>query len=317
MTLARLWRLELDAMGTECALTVTAHPFEHDLAEAALAAARAEIAACERVLTRFDPASDLGRLNGAAGEWVAVDPRLLDALAVAVRGHEDSGGRFDATILPLLAALGYDRSFQRLDGAQPQPAPAWTSAGTIDLDRKHSRARLGAGVGVDLGGLGKGFAADRALRAMRRAWPGIPGAIVDLGGDIAVRGTPPELGPWRLAVADPRRPGETLGEVHTRRGGVATSGRDRRRFGPGHRFHHLIDPDLAAPAAGGPLTVTVAAASATEAEVHATALAVTRLDAAPAYIAARRHLAALLVPDEGEPFALGDLPYHALEGASR
>ena len=69
---------------------------------------------------------------------------------------------------------------------------------------------------------------------------------------------PPEGGPWRIAVADPRTPGGTLATLLVVGGGVATSGRDRRRFGPGGALHHLIDPSTGAPARGGPLAVTVA-----------------------------------------------------------
>ena len=91
-------------------------------------------------------------------------------------------------------------------------------------------------------------------------------------------------------------------------GGVATSGRDTRRFGPGRRLHHLIDPATGAPAAAGPLSVTVVAASATEAEAHATALAIATVDEARDQLASRPDLAALLIPQLGEPIAIGPLP---------
>src|SRR5204863_493162 len=79
-------------------------------------------AACERALTRFDPASDLSRLNAAAGEWVRVGRRLLDGLAAALGARESTGGRFDPTILPALVAAGYDRSFEQLERRPPRPA---------------------------------------------------------------------------------------------------------------------------------------------------------------------------------------------------
>ena len=70
---------------------------------------------------------------------------------------------------------------------------------------------------------------------MAEAWPGLPGGLVDLGGDLALAGETPERGPWRIAVADPRRPGTTAGTLLLHGGGVATSGRDVRRFGPAAR----------------------------------------------------------------------------------
>jgi thiamine biosynthesis lipoprotein len=91
-------------------------------------------------------------------------------------------------------------------------------------------------------------------------------------------------------------------------GGVATSGRDTRRFGPDRRLHHLIDPRTGAPAADGALTVTVVAPSATDAEAHATALAVSDVREARALLEARPWLSALLIPALGEPIAIGRLP---------
>ena len=140
---------------------------------------------------------------------------------------------------------------------------------------------------------------------MRDAWPGMPGGLVDLGGDIALWGRTPEGGPWRLAIADPRHPGARLATLVVDGGGVATSGRDRRRFGPGGSLHHLIDPATGEPARGGPLAVTVAAPQAHRAEAFATLLALGDLRAAEAVVAAHADIAAVVVPDAGEALALG------------
>jgi FAD:protein FMN transferase len=304
----RLLRTEFHAVGTVCSAAVTAGPGDGRRAKRALQAAVAEVSACERALSRFDPASDLSRLNGAAGAWTQVDPRLAQALRLAVRAREETDGRFDPTVLPALVAAGYDRSFEQLTPRPGRRAAGWRAGATIEVDVESSRARLEPGAAVDLGGVGKGYAATRALDAMAEAWPGLPGALVDLGGDLALRGVTPEAGPWRIAVADPRRPGATLGSLLLRGGGVATSGRDVRRFGPGGSLHHLIDPATGEPAHPGPLAVTVVAPDAAEAETHATVLAMLDPDAAAAYVARRPRLAALSVPAAGEPLALGALP---------
>jgi FAD:protein FMN transferase len=133
----------------------------------------------------------------------------------------------------------------------------------------------------------------------------MPGGLVDLGGDLALWGRTPEGGPWRVAVADPRHPGARLATLLVDGGGVATSGRDRRRFGPGRSLHHLIDPATGEPARGGPLTVTVVAPEAHRAEAFATLLALGDLRVAETAVAAHADIAALLVPDAGEPVALG------------
>jgi thiamine biosynthesis lipoprotein len=308
---ALLESLEFRAVGTVCAAAVTAFPGDRRRARRALDAAVSEVAACERALSRFDRASDLSRLNAAGGEWTPVDRRLVEALRLALRAREDTGGRFDPTILPALAAAGYDRSFEQLPtGAAARPAEradGWRAGAAIELDETAGAVRLEPGAAVDLGGIGKGYAAMRALDAMTEAWPGLPGGLVDLGGDLELRGATPDGGPWRVAVADARRPDTTLGMLLVAGGGVATSGRDVRRFGPGGSLHHLIDPATGEPARPGPLAVTVVAPDAATAEVHATTLGLLDADAAAAHIAARPRISALYLPVAGEPLELGTL----------
>ncbi len=193
----------------------------------------------------------------------------------------------------------------------------WSAGARIDVDPGTAHARVEAGAAVDLGGIGKGFAATRALAALRAAWPAASGALVDLGGDIALWGAPPEGGTWRVDIVDPRSAGLLAGTLALTAGGVATSGRDTRRFGPGRRLHHLIDPRTGGCADDGPLAVTVVAASATEAEAYATALAIADAEGARAQLAERPDLAALLIPHTGDPVVLGRLPLIAERAAVR
>ena len=205
---------------------MTAGPHDARRARARPRRGAAEVAACERALSRFDAASDLSRLNAAGGAWTAVDRRLVEALRLALRAREDTGGRFDPTVLPALVAAGYDRSFEQL-AERPAPPRGRVAGRRRDRARRRrrARARLEPGAAVDLGGIGKGYAAARALAAMREAWPMLPGGLVDLGGDLALAGETPERGPWRIAVADPRRPGATAGVLRPALG-------RRRHLGP-------------------------------------------------------------------------------------
>jgi FAD:protein FMN transferase len=307
MSVLRLERLEFTAMGTPCAVAVAAGPRETMRARHALDAARAEVDACEQALSRFIPESDLSRLNDADGEWAVVDVRLLEALELAVEAREATHGKFDPTVLPALVAAGYDRTFEELVARPARTVDGWRAGAALEIDPEAGAARLERGSALDLGGIGKGYAARRALDAMRHAWPTLPGALVDLGGDLEVAGRPPQGGPWRIAVADPR--GDvTLAVLRVRAGGVATSGRDVRRFGPHRSLHHLIDPTTGAPAVPGPLTVTVVASDAAQAEAHATALAISSLEDAIEHVEANQSLSALYVPRDGEPVQLGELP---------
>jgi thiamine biosynthesis lipoprotein len=302
----QLARASFRAMGTGCALAVSADPVEQSAARLALSAAWNELRTCELVLSRFDPRSQLSELNGSAGTWMQVDERLFAALAAAVRLRRETNGRFDPTILPALVAQGYDRSFELLE-ARPSRTGDYPAGAVIELDPRRSRVRIERGAAVDLGGIGKGFSAGRALDAMRTVWRGLPGAIVDLGGDIAAAGLPPEGGPWLVAVENPWRSEQSLGTIALTAGGVATSGPARRRFGPDGTHHHLIDPDTGESSQLGPLAVTVVAPDPGTADAHATALAVS--PDAGAYASAHPGLGALVVTGPGPPQLFGAIDF--------
>jgi thiamine biosynthesis lipoprotein len=305
----RLVERSFRAMGTSCTVAVTVRPGLGKAAARALARAESEVAACETALSRFDPRSDLSRLNAASGSWLEVDERLVLAVRAALRAREETGGRFDPTILPALVAAGYDRTFDELAVRPAREADGWRAGAELEADPDRRRARIEAGAALDLGGIGKGLAAERALDAMLSSRPELDGGFVDLGGDIAVRGTPPDGTLWRIGIADPRRPGAMLGTIGLFEGGVATSGRDRRRFGPGRSLHHLIDPATGAPADEGPLTVTVVGHDPAQAEAHATALAISTLEDAREHLDGFPSLSALFVPAAGEPVPIGGLVF--------
>ena len=161
------------AMGTTCGVGVTT-TLHGSRPHTAISAAVAEVSACERALSRFGADSDLSRLNAAHGAWITSTHGSSARLVAAVHAREETGGRFDPTVLPALVAAGYDRSFEEL---APRPA------GTLRVARGRRRrgrshpdpSPFRAGAAVDLGGIGKGFSADRAVRAMLDAWPSMPG----------------------------------------------------------------------------------------------------------------------------------------------
>ncbi|MGZ4332662.1 MAG: FAD:protein FMN transferase [Gaiellaceae bacterium] len=300
-------RTVFGALGTTCSLAVATSPVELPAARRVAAAIRTEVDECARILSRFDPTSDLSRVNDASGEWVGVDERLVDAVGVALWFRTATGGRCDPTLLPALVAGGYARSFELLDDRPP--GGATSARGDVEVDRAGGRVRVAKGVAIDLGATAKGWIAARALALARRAWPALPGALLDLGGDIAVVGAPPEGGAWRIDVEDPRAPAALLGTLRLERGGVATSGPSRRRFGPGDSLHHLIDPGRRAPMVGGPLAVTVVAADPVAAEAHSTALAVTRIEEVADYVSERPGLGTVVLSDDGHVFVLGELDF--------
>ena len=211
----------------------------------------------EGLLSRFRPDSELSRLN-EAGE-LAVGPELLELAGLALEARERTDGRFDPTVHDAVVAAGYDRSFESLDRGPGHGGPTPRTGGGVKIDRDRGRVALEPGYRLDLGGIAKGWAADRAAAHLGDAGP----ALVNAGGDIAVSGSHE----WPVAVGAENSP-VTLGLGE---GGLATSGRDRRRWTrDGRKLHHIIDPATGQPAPTDMLAVTVAAASAAEAEVVAT-----------------------------------------------
>jgi thiamine biosynthesis lipoprotein len=284
-------RRRFHAMGTEMELVLDASPGLEALR--AIAAAEQEIRRLERLLSRFDRGSELSRLNARGAMEVGAELLALVELALAAR--EQTGGRFDPTVHDALVTAGYDRSFDRLEADERhEPSGPVRCGGGVHVEAAASRISLEPGVRLDLGGLAKGYAADRAAAILEDAGD----CLVDAGGDIAVCG-----GPWPIGV-------ETAGGMLTLEladGAIATSGRDRRRWmHNGAEQHHLIDPSTGRPAAGGLLRVTVVATRAAEAEVLAKELFLAGVPAA-ALQADTRGLPAVLVTDAGETLLAGGL----------
>lgn len=260
----------------------------------------------ERTLSRFRPQSELSRLNAAAGLRVAVSPLLLSVLGVALDAARATRGVFDPTILLRMIEIGYDRSFETLAPrlpsarlAQPARTGGWRE---IEVDAAQRMVRLPAGVGLDFGGVAKGMAVDAALALLdeQGIWP----AMLNAGGDLAVRGTPPDAPHWPLAI-----PGKTeRWVIGLERGAVATSGVGHRHWMQGETpRHHLIDPRTGEPAASALWSVTCVAGACAQAEVAAKTALILGQPAGERFIAEAR-LGALLVAETGAWSAVGAWP---------
>jgi FAD:protein FMN transferase len=246
--------------------------------------ARDRVEELERRWSRFRPGSEISRLNLLAGSPVQVSPVTLGLVRRALQGARVTGGRYDPTVLGDVLRAGYDRSFEQLAGHDPGAGSSlgrgWAG---IVVDPAGPAITLPAGVGLDPGGIGKGYAADLLVAELRAG--GAAGVCVNLGGDLRVDGHPPGGGPWVVAIEHPLRPGPAA-TVTIARGAVATSSRMRRAWGPaGNRRHHLIDPATGRPAASGLAAVTVLAAEGWQAEVLAKATFLGGLGQGPALLA--------------------------------
>ncbi|MDQ4085660.1 MAG: FAD:protein FMN transferase, partial [Actinomycetota bacterium] len=263
--------------------------------------------------SRFIVDSDLCRLNAGAGHTTRVSGETAQVVRRCVEAWRLTGGLFDPTVLAALESSGYDRTFAEVapatSGAVPEAEPAPGCGGIrVTLDELGGTVRLPSGVRLDLGGIGKGYAADQVVHELRTA--GADGACVNLGGDVRVSGRSPEPAGWSVGVTDPlgaADASEHLAVLGLTEGAVATSSRTRRRWRRGgHEMHHVVDPRTGWPARTGLAAVTVVAAEAHWAEIFAKSALVAGRDAGTRLLRSYG-LAGLLVTDTGELLRVGEM----------
>jgi thiamine biosynthesis lipoprotein len=232
--------------------------------------AAAEIERLEARWSRFRPDSDVAHINARAGRPVIVAPDTLDLIERALDHRRRTGGRFDPTVLPALVAAGYDRSYDEVEARVTRDAPAidpgWRAGSGVFVDAVVGAVAVAAGAAIDLGGIGKGRAAD--LVATKSVERGAAGALVNLGGDLRAIGAAPTAAGWVVAI-DPVL-GVDKGRIAIANGAVATSSQLTRRWcDPTGAHHHLIDPATGEPSRSSVAAATVVAATAERAEVLA------------------------------------------------
>ncbi|HSJ10487.1 MAG TPA: FAD:protein FMN transferase [Longimicrobiales bacterium] len=273
MTQRRLVRRTVPVMGTIAEIAVVAR--NERTAHGAIDAAVAELRAVERMMTRFDATSDIGRANRAvAGTAVAVSGATALVVAEALRWARIPGSGFDPAI---------GRAVELWDVAHRTSPPAARDVGALARRGLHRHVEVGTSngrdvlvfhdddVALDLGGIAKGYAVDRAVAALRE-W-GVANALVNAGGDLYALGTSLEGDDWQVGIRSPDSPYGITATRPLRDGAIATSGDYEQHFmHDGRRYHHLLDPETAAPRATGVHSLTIAAASCISADAAATAL---------------------------------------------
>jgi len=239
-------------MGSE--VQVTAWTSNEAEALSAFDAVFAEFDRLDAMMSVWRPGSDIVRLNDAAGEHpVAVSAETREVLRVAHQVSEWTGGKFDVTFGALSGLWKFDN--QDKDGSVPDRGEVLKRlplvnyrdlevderAGTAYLRRKGMRAHLG--------GIGKGYAVDRAVRLLKQR--GLTDFMVQAGGDLYVAGRRGDR-PWRLGIRDPRGPADrSFAALDLTDGTFSTSGDYERFFmKDGRRYHHILDLTVGEPARG-------------------------------------------------------------------
>lgn len=224
-------------------------------ARRALELARGEARRIERKFSRYLPNSVVGRINAARGEPVTVDEETALLLDYAATCYEMSEGMFDVT-------SGVLRRAWKFDGSDRVPTEAVVAellrqVGWNRVEWSERKLTLPPGMEIDLGGIGKEYAVDRAANLIAAVLP--DSFVVNFGGDLYASGLRRGGRPWGIGVDDPERTGRSaLGRIPMSRGGLATSG-DARRYilFEGRRLGHILNPKTGWPIEGAPRSVTV------------------------------------------------------------
>ena len=244
------------AMDGDCEL------FGSDVSAAVLADGQDWVIRMYRRFSRFSPWSEISLFNDSAfvprplaspsfGQWVSISSDLELLLRECLRAYEKSQGLVHAGILPALRAAGYTRDFA--EGPTPAtPAPPPLAPLPELLEVRHREARLVKGTAIDLGGIAKGWMADRLADNLG------DNVLVNLCGDLFARGTGESGEGWPVGFGDKT--------VLLRDMGAATSGTKKRAWDGGH---HLIDPRTRLPAHTDLSEVSVLATTAADAEIYA------------------------------------------------
>lgn len=263
------WSVRLDGRGRTRA----------DVAAARTAVAE-RLARVDALMSTWKPDSELSRFNRhASGEPFPLSPETFEVLSLAREVGERTGGAFDVTVRPLVAAWGFGAG-ARAPGQGPDEAELAALRERVGVDlvelddgRRTARKRR-PDVECDLSAIAKGFAADEGARALESL--GWRAFLVEVGGEVAARGERPGGGPWRVGI---ERPDPEVREVYVRvelrDRAMATSG-DYRSFyeQDGRRLAHIIDPRDGRPVRHGLASVSVVHRRAVLADAWATALGV-------------------------------------------
>jgi thiamine biosynthesis lipoprotein len=266
------------ALGTVCRIRAAGGDPKN--LDASLTRAEDRVEEIDRRLSAHRDDSDLARIAAAAGRGTGTAPETVSVLRIALEVAQASGGAFDPTVAPLVRLWGIGTPRARIPAdreiARARALLGWRSVRLIPDDGARGENRVllpRPGMGLDLGGVAKGYAADEVARIL--ASRGVSSALIDLGGNLVTRGSRPDGQPWRLGIQDPERPrGKALAVLDTAEGeALVTSGAYERSLTVrGHRYGHILDPGTGRPADGGTLSVTILGPESARADALSTAL---------------------------------------------
>ncbi|MEO5802257.1 MAG: FAD:protein FMN transferase [Verrucomicrobiota bacterium] len=252
-------------------VTISAYGSNREKTQQAVSEAFGEIQRIDSLMSLHRADSELNFLNSrGALEPVKVSPELFQVIAKAQEIAAETAGSFDITIRPLADLWGFIwKEYRMPTDSELEAVLPRVNYKLIEIDPALQTIRfLKPGVSIDLGGIGKGYAVDGAIEKLQTF--GISKAMVKIGGDLRVIGSPPGKGHWTVQIEDPKKEGHRH-NISLRDAALSTSGNYENFFTiKGKRFSHILNPRTGLPIQNVS-ACTVSASTCTESDAYATA----------------------------------------------
>lgn len=267
-------------------------------AEAALDLAEARIRELESLWSVTDEGSEIYAANHSGGAAVSVSADTEELLRFALDMAGETSGALEPTIYPVLTAWGFTTDSYQIP-AQEELDRLLKLVDYEAITLTDNTVTVPDGMMLDLGAVGKGYAADETAAILREN--GVESALLDFGGNILTVGSKPDGTPWRVGVRDPDSDG-TLGMLEVIDQSVVVSGGYEKYFvgEDGERYWHIIDPETGRPARSGLVQAAIVSQESRLCDALSTAIFVMGLDKAVDYWQAHQDFDMLLLTDDRE-----------------
>jgi thiamine biosynthesis lipoprotein len=283
-------------MGT----VITQRIYSTEAKKAAYEASR-ELKRLESLMSFFIEGSDIAKVNSAAGICdVQINPETLEVIQKSIMFSEISSGSFDVTVAPVVKCWGIMSSTQKVPLKKEieqliklvdfRCIKYDTGKRTVYLEKK--------GQMMELGGIAKGYAADKVIEIYRKN--NICSAFVNLGGNVMVLGTKQDGSYWKIGIQNPRATlNDIIGYLLVKDKTVVTSGDYQRYFAvDGVRYHHIIDPKTGYPANSGVISVTIVTDCSINADALSTAVFILGIEKGVRMISRFENTNAVLITED-------------------
>lgn len=256
-----------------------------------------EMQRIEGLMSTYIPDSEVSRINRAAGKKaVPVSPEVEEVIREGIFWSEQSNGAFDITVEPLVQLWDFDgeKEFIPVESTIRKTA-SLVNYRNIEIE-EHTVRLKNRGMAINVGGLAKGYAVDRAISILRSK---VSSGIVNAGGDLYAFGQKSKQNSWTIGLQHPRKPQDLLASFAVKNQAIATSGDYQRYFmKDGVRYHHIFDPQTGKPARLM-ISTTIITTEVMDADALATAVFVMGPDKGIEWVDSMANIEAMLVLEDG------------------